>query len=80
MIEKETNKSMIEYNKIMERREMVKGLTCHHKKDIHLDDRGRPYWMCEKNNKECMIEGQCPKNSTKERKTIRQRLKVKRRK
>jgi len=72
MIEKETNPSMIRFNKIMERREMVKGLTCHHKKDICLDEFGRPYWMCEKNNKECMIEGQCPSTKPK-----RQRLKVK---
>lgn len=42
-----------------ERREMVKGLTCHHKEDLEEDDQGF-YWTCDKNGKECLIDGQCP--------------------
>lgn len=75
MSEQETNRSMIIYNKVMERRDMVRGLTCHHKKEIRLDEFGRPYWACDKNDKECMIEGQCP-----EVKPKRARLKIRRKK
>ena len=41
------------------RRELVKGLTCHDKDSKEIDDDG-PYWICDKNNKECLIEGRCP--------------------
>lgn len=39
------------------RRDFVKGLTCNHKHfDIH-----ECIYICDKNDKECLVEGCCPK-------------------
>lgn len=42
------------------RRNFVKGLTCYHKHHPEADV--QLYWICDKNGKECLVEGQCPEN------------------
>lgn len=45
--------------KRIERREVVKGITCNHKNG-YVDNGFDQYSLCDKNHRECLLDGHCP--------------------
>jgi hypothetical protein len=49
------------------RRGLVRGVTCNHKRGPEVDELGAAYYVCDKNGRECLVDGRCPSiNETEE--------------